>query len=777
MLIQNIVIDLKGKFLLFAIGGALLCCSALSAQDSAPSNCAAAPYAIEVTQPDASKLSIIGKGTAMNNWMETEDGYVVQKLDDGRYVYYGLPNAVLARNPDNRTEGEKKAIANLQKHFRPSANLANPDKPHDDHSFNPDNALVQAFPSTGKRKYLVLLIQYPDRPAKYTKEDFEDLMQKPGGRNGTGSFRDFFLQASYGKLDIEVDVVEWTMADSNEAYYANKKGKLVARELVAKAIMNASKLGVDFSKYDNDGDKKTDGILVVHSGLGAEEGSQNDYIWSHRWDLAAPIALNGVSISSYTIVPEQRKNNTRMVGIGVICHEFGHLLGIPDLYDTKNITEGVGNWSLMAGGAWTGDEQYPTNFDPFSKIQNGWVKAVVADTAGLYKMRPGANDSLIYRLNTPEPDRYFLLEARFKTGVDRALPGEGLAIWRIDDSTYRSTRYSNMVNSTKGKFGIELVQADGKNTLGITTGNRGDAGDLYPGSTKNTSFGDITKPSSKSIAGVLPGFSVYDIKTHEDTSATFLLGGRPIAAIEAYEAKVCANFPAVIKNSSQFATAYEWHTGDGKVLKTKNFVYQYTQEGLYTITLKAIQGADTAKANYTVEVYPELNTEFEFIDSSRFTKIAITSAQPIQKYIIDWGDDTEKSEVIEGYADHHYDIRKPYRIKIIAIGENCSDTVSKLFTPGFASGIVGASPDKNFFIYPNPNSEGRVRIHWNIHRVPITSIRLYDMSGRPVQEFEVAAGPNTSDYTLHLGRALASGVYLLQIESSEGRESHRLIIQ
>src|SRR5690606_21106061 len=156
--------------------------------------------------------------------------------------------------------------------------------------------------------------------------------------------------------------------------------------------------GVDFSEYDNDNDGNVDGVVFVHAGPGAEEGGlSNLYIWSHRSRLSnssQEVTYDGVLIDDYMMNPERRNNNSRMVGIGIFAHEFGHGLGLPDLYDTDDSngdSEGIGWWGLMGSGNWAGNEDTPTNFSAWSKIKLGWQTATdITGQQNGFELRPAS---------------------------------------------------------------------------------------------------------------------------------------------------------------------------------------------------------------------------------------------------------------------------------------------------------------------------------------------------------------------------------------------------
>ncbi|HEU4435900.1 MAG TPA: M6 family metalloprotease domain-containing protein, partial [candidate division Zixibacteria bacterium] len=263
---------------------------------------------------------------------------------------------------------------------------------------------------------------------------------------------------------------------------------------------------VNFANYDNNGDGYVDGIAVVHSGPGAELSGSPDDIWSHKWAIV-PRLRDGVYIFNYSMEPEYWMSAGDMT-IGVYCHEFGHAIGgLPDLYDTDGGSQGIGRWSVMAGGSWNGSlGSSPSHFDAWCKIEMGFAVAGVITTNQTGVNLPSVEQSNagIFRLWTngvigPE---YFLVENRQRTGYDASLPSSGLLIWHIDDTVSSgNTRPWYPPNSpSAGHYTVALVQSDNLFQLEKNL-NSGNSGDPFPGSAVNRTFNSSTTPNSNGYAG------------------------------------------------------------------------------------------------------------------------------------------------------------------------------------------------------------------------------------------------------------------------------------
>ena len=221
-------------------------------------------------------------------------------------------------------------------------------------------------------------------------------------------------------------------------------------------------------------------------------------IWSHKWTLPTPFENDGVKVYAYSTEPENGK-------IGVFAHEFGHVLGLPDLYDTSYQSTGVGEWCLMGGGSWGGNGSKPTRLSCWCLARLGWMTPkVVKPPSSLSLATLESDDKACYRLWTggKTETKYFLIENRQQTGRDTELPGHGLAIWLIDNA--------QSGNTNPLAYQVRLIQADGLRGL-ESNANDGDPGDLFPGAANVTSLTDKTKPSTREFDGTSTGVALTRI--------------------------------------------------------------------------------------------------------------------------------------------------------------------------------------------------------------------------------------------------------------------------
>ncbi|HVP35668.1 MAG TPA: M6 family metalloprotease domain-containing protein [Terriglobales bacterium] len=358
---------------------------------------------------------------------------------------------------------------------------------------------------TGSFRALVILVQFSDRVPHTSAGFFDTLIFE----NWTGTVRNFYQEVSYGRLDIiALDLpssLGWYTAPHTYAYYCNNQYGMGSypqnSQGLTEDVVDLADPYVDFSQYDNDGDGFVDALFIVHAGRGAEFTGNTTDIWSHKWSIA-PRLKDGVYIHDYSIEPELWQYSYDMT-CGVYCHELGHVFGLPDLYDYGYDSEGLGNWSLMAGGSWNGSlGNSPAHPDAFCITKLGFADPVNVTVDLDSALIPAIEDTgVIYRLwtNGSTGSQYFLVENRQKIKYDAALPGAGLMIWHVDENVDGNDNQWYPGHTSSGHYEVALEQADGLWQLEKDI-NSGNTGDPYPGSMNKKEFTPCTTPNSNSYS-------------------------------------------------------------------------------------------------------------------------------------------------------------------------------------------------------------------------------------------------------------------------------------
>ena len=312
---------------------------------------------------------------------------------------------------------------------------------------------------SGQKRGLVILVEFSDTKfqAAHKPTLYQDICNRQGYTSTEGfkgSVRDYFSAQSYGAFDLTFDIVGPVNVGKSYRYYGENDDNgydLYPGELTA-AVCQAVDSQVNFANYDWDGDKEVDQVMIIYAGRGEADGGGSYTIWPHEWtltesDYGRKLQLDGVSIDTYAMANELRQSGIN--GIGTICHEFSHCLGLPDFYDTiNNRNYGLGAWSLMSSGNYNGGSFVPASYTSYERYCCGWLKPTeLSANTSVSSMQPLSQSPEAYLIsNEAYPDEFFLLENRQADGWDARLPGRGLLVIHIDYD--RDIWANNVVNST-----------------------------------------------------------------------------------------------------------------------------------------------------------------------------------------------------------------------------------------------------------------------------------------------------------------------------------------
>lgn len=415
--------------------------------------------------------------------------------------------------------------------------VAVPGPPHWDHPrdamahLTPPDPAVQSWPrylrngdprlpsgpaqATGTAKVLVLLVEFTDvgHDVSHNTAYLNGLFRDPAPAK---SMRAYYEEVSRGLLTIDATIVTmWWPSTETMAEYGEDGGSGVDNangpiyRLVTETVRlaDAGDPTLDFSEFDTDGDDFVDHLVVVHAGDGQENTPEDtDLIWSHRWEVYdadefapgnQPLLVDGVRVFGYTMVSESSP-------VGVVSHEFGHDLALPDLYDRDDSSEGAGLWDIMAGGSWNGFPagSSPAHMSAWSRAFLGWIAPIEVTSARVGESIDAIESTgRAYRLSISGTLglEYFLVENRQRIGFDEGLPGSGLLIWHVDDSR-RS-------NDNDARRWVDLEEAD----EGSTGDRPTDPQDAWRSTALG--WGPETTPSSRAYSGAATGWRVRDISS------------------------------------------------------------------------------------------------------------------------------------------------------------------------------------------------------------------------------------------------------------------------
>ncbi len=314
--------------------------------------------------------------------------------------------------------------------------------------------LLSAVPR--EPRYPVILAGFKDKgfTLEQPREKIQDMLCKRGFNydNATGSVLDYYEYNSNGAFCPSFDVfgpvtLPGRMQDYGKDVY--RQGERVGDTAPEKAVLDACRLAdeeIDFSRYDADGDGLVDLVLVIYAGHDQAAGAAADALWAQQWDVQrsdkqeiTDALLDGVRLGQYIITPELGgASGQKLSGIGPVCHELGHFLGLPDFYDVDSAkggnAGGLYGFSLMGAGLYNNEGHTPPTLNALEMNMLGWLPDLSAaqlpeGSVVLQTVHEGG----VYVSGTATEGEFFLYEYRNAKGWDAPLP-EGLVIYRVDRS-------------------------------------------------------------------------------------------------------------------------------------------------------------------------------------------------------------------------------------------------------------------------------------------------------------------------------------------------------
>lgn len=501
----------------------------------------AKPGVMTIVQPDGTELAVQLRGDERHHCYFTEDGFPIVRQNG--YFYYAqideadqsiAATSMRVSNVDMRSAQETAYVASAPRTRMLTLLDAQAQKANA--SVRKAPARAQAgpglfdennFPANGKRKAIVILVEYTD--VKFQLSDphdyFSRMLTESGfsDYNGTGSCHDFFYQNSKGQFDPEFDLYGPITLAHNRAYYGgNGWGGDDQRpaEMVIEACDQLDDT-VDFSEYDNNGDGYVDNIFIFYAGMGEASGGPAESVWPHSWNVtyatSVPQIHDGVQIDKYGCSNEW--SNGRPDGIGTFVHEFSHVIGLPDLYATSYTSAFTpGAWSTLDYGPYNNDGCTPPNYSAFERYALGWLEPKVLTGPANVRLKTIDNNEACI-IKTSDENEFFLFENRQQTGWDAYIPGHGMLVWHIDYEP--SVWNNNTVNNSASHQYVDLEEADG------TQSEYNRDGDAFPGTSGKTSFTDTTKPSMKSWNNVGQQKPITEITETNGVISFKVCGGLP----------------------------------------------------------------------------------------------------------------------------------------------------------------------------------------------------------------------------------------------------------
>lgn len=497
------------------------------------------PGLINLIQPDGSILKGYLLGDEHAHLYITADSIPLKVNDKGYYCY-------AVKNAQNRV-----VAGNLVAHdktLRKSEEIKIAEKAKREIGLNmllqqarPIKAPVQKMmgnpdvPSTGTFHGLVILANYPNMKFadNNTPEKIERMLNQPGYNDdgANGSVADYFKDMSGGRFNPQFDVVGPVMLSHDYGYYGSDSPSQDANAalMIKEACQLADAQGADFSKYDNNGDGQADMVYVIYAGYSQSNGAPTNTVWPHMYYLKMSgndTMIDNTIINCYATGGERiGTSGTTMMGIGLICHEFSHTLGLPDIYDTsvsypKNLT--LGQWDVMDRGCYNNNARTPSSYTSYEKSKLQWLTPTIFDQEQKQvQLKSLAHNEAIKMVNPNNEKEYFLLENRSKADKwDAFIPGEGLLVLHVN---YDSLLFDqNQVNVEAKSYRMHIISASGNN---LTSNDA--AAVTYPGTTGNHTFTPFSSPATLFADGTTLNVPVTNIE-YDGNIVTFDYGQLPV---------------------------------------------------------------------------------------------------------------------------------------------------------------------------------------------------------------------------------------------------------
>ena len=480
---------------------------------------------VRVAQPDGSMLTLRLVGDEYLHFNTTDDGYSVVRNQQGAYVYACkgsngqlAPTALVAHDAPERLPSEASYLQEVGRYLTPDMTAERAAEKQAELQRQAKARAMRREPQYDYNSFrgLLILVEFNDR--SFTRTDIRDIMDemvnKEGyngyvGTNGrrqtyTGSVRDYFHDNSDGRFSPEFDVFGPYQIDYSQydAQATNNAAQLTV------AALEAADDEIDYSVYDRDGDGYVDMVYFIFAGLGSHfTGNDSRLFWPHRSVIYNPAATgwddwaivkddvvfydyaSSVELTGYSGYP----TSITIDGIGTICHEFSHVLGLPDFYDTDYERSGgesnhPGEWSIMSGGSYNNNGRTPVGYSLFERYAVGFAEPETITAEGSYTLPELNSCNTGFRLNTKVGREFFFFENRQQRGKwDRTLPGHGMLVHRIDSTNSRAWRENTINNNPRHNY-YELVRANGS--------SYDLPGNTFPGTHRVRTLNNVTTPAN-----------------------------------------------------------------------------------------------------------------------------------------------------------------------------------------------------------------------------------------------------------------------------------------
>nr|WP_294726442.1 M6 family metalloprotease domain-containing protein [Prevotella sp.] len=510
------------------------------------------PGIVTVTQSDGTELNVRIYGDEHHSWYTTTDGALLVQIGKNFYVAQVEDNGMLkatpqlAHNAELRNKLENKAINTQNKQLFFNTAKTNAIRRSIGISNN-----YPYFPHTDTPKALVILVEFQDcafltkdpvsvfnhllnaSPEDETPQVLLEDYNNNTNFTNTGSVKQYFSDMSEGEFQPQFDVKGVVKVSKNYAYYGQDQSEnsrdIKYKEMIKEACELAkSQLGVNFSEYDANNDGNVDLVYVIHAGYGQNTGGEENTLWA-KTSFNYITTIDGKEISAHGINSELNFNKGNYItGIGVICHEFSHTMGIPDLYP-YNSKAYVNNqepesWDLMDAGEYGNNGYTPVPYCAWELDIMGWnagIETLDKEPKQITMEPYFSGNRKAYKIEADNGE-YLLLQNLQRTGWGKGYMSHGLLIYRIDYQR-SNVGLDYRMNQTPNKPEVTVLPADGVILNGYLNGKSHTKQEYYESQWADPfpGYKQVTELLEAKLNNTTLTNLLYNIKETDDRVITF----------------------------------------------------------------------------------------------------------------------------------------------------------------------------------------------------------------------------------------------------------------
>ena len=431
-----------------------------------------------------------------------------------------------------------------------------------------------ALPALGSPRIPVILVSFQDsvfhvRPTDAELLEYYDLYcngtrdgQHYRGHDSYGAVRDYYVDQSRGVFTPEFVILGHAKLDNPESTYgknsssrrgSDKGFSALAKDAVAKVM---EQWQGDWMQFSNRGKNRVDMVLLIFAGCGEHEGGPSTTLWP-KW-ATLDTQVKGITIHSAlcssenvpSLDDEDQVTSVKSEGIGVLCHELNHALGLPDFYDTNYKNFGMDIWSIMDYGQYAGNGYTPVAMTAYEREFMGWETMETLTSPGWYTLLPTSTTGKGYKIVNPEnANEYYVVENRQRVNWDNGVGrfGHGLMVTHVD---YDANSWgNNSVNTVSSHQRMTIIAANNRYVGTCVQNVSSDdliltwKGNCYPYE-DNDSLTTNSVPAAKVFTA--GGFMRQDLNKitengDEGKTVTFYFGNDYLVGVQALEAQQAAS--------------------------------------------------------------------------------------------------------------------------------------------------------------------------------------------------------------------------------------------